>query len=339
MNHLKIYNRKDIDALVSHRDGETKLGETAACIADENWERALQLSAATFVVLGIPEDIGVKANYGIGGTQSVWQPALKAILNVQQTDKLQGNDLLFLGYFDFADWMKECEEKPVDALRAIVRQIDDEVYPVIEKIVKAGKIPIVIGGGHNNAYPIIKGVSLAKQMPVNSVNLDAHSDYRLMEGRHSGNGFRYAKHDGYLKKYLAFGLHENYNGANVLADMDADDDVRYFFFEDIFLHEEKDFNTAINETVTFLDKAPVGLELDLDCISNVLSSAATPCGISTLQARQFVTFITAQTNIAYLHLPEGAIRLDDGRESAFTPKLIAYLITDFIKAKKRVLTA
>nr|WP_233167177.1 arginase family protein [Pedobacter sp. ASV2] len=35
------------------------------------------------------------------------------------------------------------------------------VFPIIEKIVAAGKVPIVIGGGHNNAYPIIKGSSLA----------------------------------------------------------------------------------------------------------------------------------------------------------------------------------
>ncbi len=34
---------------------------------------------------------------------------------------------------------------------------------------------------------------------INSINLDAHSDFRPAEGRHSGNGFRYAEEDGYLQ--------------------------------------------------------------------------------------------------------------------------------------------
>jgi formiminoglutamase len=44
---------------------------------------------------------------------------------------------------------------------------------------------------------------------VNAINFDAHSD-RILEGRHSGNGFSYAYEEGFLKKYFIFGLHENY---------------------------------------------------------------------------------------------------------------------------------
>ena len=76
---------------------------------------------------------------------------------------------------------------------------------IVEEIVKPyvikGYIPIVIGGGHNNAYGNIKGSALAHGKPVNAINFDAHSDFRILEGRHSGNGFRYAKSENYLHKY------------------------------------------------------------------------------------------------------------------------------------------
>jgi formiminoglutamase len=69
------------------------------------------------------------------------------------------------------------------------------------------KNPII--GGHNNSYGNIKGTALAKGKPVNAINFDAHSDFRILEGRHSGNGFSYAYEEGFLKKFY-FGLHENY---------------------------------------------------------------------------------------------------------------------------------
>jgi formiminoglutamase len=35
--------------------------------------------------------------------------------------------------------------------------------------------------------------------------------------------------------------------------------------------------------------------------------------------------------VAYLHICEGATRLEDGRENENTGKLISYLVADFIK--------
>ena len=78
-------------------------------------------------------------------------------------------------------------------------RIAPDLSPLISKLVEivpSGKIPIIIGGGHNNAYGNIKGLALAKGKPVNAINFDAHSDFRIMEGRHSGNGFSYAFEEG-----------------------------------------------------------------------------------------------------------------------------------------------
>jgi formiminoglutamase len=44
-----------------------------------------------------------------------------------------------------------------------VKKIDKDVSHIIFNIIKLGKIPIIIGGGHNNAYGNIKGSALAKE--------------------------------------------------------------------------------------------------------------------------------------------------------------------------------
>lgn len=326
-----LYDRNRIDPLIAHREGETKLGAVVQLPAEKDLAAALRASTAKFVLLGIPEDIGVRANGGVGGAHTLWEPALKALLNIQSTDSLPGDELLVLGAFRFDTWMEESLPADVATLRQYVTRIDEAVAPVIEAIVAAGKIPVVIGGGHNNAYPLLKGTSLGLQQAINCINLDAHSDYRVMEGRHSGNGFRYAKHEGFLSHYAIIGLHRNYNSRNVLKDIRQDTDLQVSFYEDIFLRDMMTFQESVLEAIDHTAGKPTGIELDLDCIAGVLSSAATPAGISALQARQYVRWCAQSSQPAYLHLTEGAVQLRDGRTDGSTAKLVAYLVSDFIR--------
>jgi formiminoglutamase len=332
MINFRTAGKSYIDAHTNRRPGETKLGEKVTCVHNEDWEKELKDSAARFVLLGIPEDIGVRANYGVGGTHTLWEPALKAILNVQHTDKLNGEDLLVLGAFDFSDLMKKAEHREVNELRELVVLIDEAVVPVIQKIVSAGKIPIIIGGGHNNTFPVLQGASHALKGPLNCINLDAHSDYRKMEGRHSGNGFRYAKAKGYLEKYAVVGLHENYNAQDIVGEFATNESLHCSFYEDIFIRSKLSFIQSIRDAIVHTSGSKTGVELDLDCIGYALSSAITPSGITPLHARQYLDTCARFCDVAYLHIAEGTIKLRNGREDMNSAKLVAYLVTDFIKA-------
>lgn len=316
MDNLKIYAQHDIDRLIIHRDGETKLGEKVAVLS--SWEE-LENTSAKFVLLGIPEDIGVRANSGIAGAASAWRPALTAFLNIQSNRFLIGDEVLVLGHFE----VEEPAESSIKSLRNKVAEIDDLVYPVIEKIVTAGKIPVVIGGGHNNAYPIIKGTSLGSKTPIDVLNIDAHADLRGLEGRHSGNGFSYALKENYLNHYFMYGLHQNYNNEAILNQIDNKPYLKAVFFEDILIGTDyKDLIDGLG------DKA--GLEIDLDCIQHVLSSAETPSGFAVNEIRKLI--LTNASKFSYLHICEGATRMLDGRVNRLTSKLIAYLVSDFVKA-------
>lgn len=347
MTHFKPYSRQDLLNRTRLRRYETKLGEklrTAEGAAP--WGDALAASSARYVLTGIPESIGVSANRGIPGTETAWASFVDAFVNVQSTDRFTGEEMILAGYFDFTEVQAVIDshsmgpEEKIDACRhAVANIIDEEVEAFVKAVTTAGKIPILVGGGHNNAYPIIKGAAKGlhksgklQRAQLNAINLDAHADYRIMEGRHSGNGFRYALEEGYLGRYAVFGLHENYNPQSILDDLYSNVRIQYTFWEDIFLHERMNFTQAMAQAFNFTDDTYVTIDLDLDAISGVLSSAMSPSGISVTHARQFMNFAGTNPQIAALHICEGAERLQNGLEDGQSGKLIAYLVTDFIKA-------
>jgi formiminoglutamase len=344
--HFKCYTKQDVLAITKIRRFETKLGERVRCVAPGcKLEEALQQPSVKYILLGIPEDLGVQANYGVGGTDSLWLPFLQRFLNMQSNDFLSGDDILLLGHFDFGDLQyliehnARNEEEKIEAYRHAVNQIDNEVEALIKIITAHGKLPIVVGGGHNNAYPCIKGAAKglykAGVIPlaqINAINLDAHADYRPLEGRHSGNPFRYAEEDGYLEKYCVIGLHENYIPQNVWVDMVNNPFMDCITYEDIFLYEKRTFLQSVAHATGFTEDTYCGLELDLDGIEHTLSSATTPTGITPLHARQYISFAATDSKVAYLHICEGATHLKTGQEDQTTAKLVAYLVSDFIKA-------
>jgi formiminoglutamase len=178
-----------------------------------------------------------------------------------------------------------------------VNAIDDEVEQLAKIITETKKIPLVIGGGHNNTYPLIKGTAkgwhkagVIQLAQINCINLDAHADYRPMEGRHSGNAFRYAEEDGYLQKYCIIGLHENYLPQNVWIDIVNNPFIDCLTYEDIFVHEKRSFMQAVAHATGFTEDSLCGIDVDIDCIEHTLSSAMTPVGILPNHARQYISF-------------------------------------------------
>jgi len=118
----------------------------------------------------------------------------------------------------------------------------------------------------------------------------------------------------------------------MMDDLYSNLNIQYISFEDIFILEKLNFRQAVAQAFNFTDDEYLGVELDLDAIRDTLSSAMTPSGITPIHARQYMVFAAAHPKIAYLHICEGAAVLDDGRTDEQTGKLIAYLVSDFVKA-------
>jgi len=347
MQYLNVYSKQDILSRTRIRKFETKLGERVLTADAASLTSSIERSPAEYVLIGVPEDIGARANGSQGGASTAWQPFLDCFLNIQSNDFLEGDSILVLGHFDFTEMQRLIEtnahgqEEKQEAYRHAVHTIDEAVEDLVRIITAFGKIPIVIGGGHNNSYPLIKGsakglhkAGLIPLAQINCVNLDAHTDFRPAEGRHSGNGFRYAEEDGYLQKYCIVGIHENYLQQNVWLDIINNPFIDLITYEDIFLLEKRNFIQAVAHATSFTEDGYIGLEMDLDCIEGVLSAGMAPTGLTAMHARQYVTLAASNSMIAYFHICEGAAAMDDGRQDPMTGKLISYIVSDFIKARE-----
>ena len=343
MDKLNVFSSKDLAKITQHRSGEIKFGEKIITVpSDENWIDFITNCEAKFVLIGLPEDIGIKANLGRTGAATAFESTLKSLVNFQHNKFCKGSELIALGEIDFSAEMEI--SKKIDTsnkddrkkLFSLVENIDKAVSFVISTIIKANKIPIIIGGGHNNAYGNIKGLALAKGIPVNAINFDAHTDFRIMEGRHSGNGFTYAFEEGFLKKYFIFGLHENFVSKSVFNTLKTiEERVKFVTYEEMAVRKTKSYSTEITNALKFISNTPFGLELDLDAIPNIHSSAMTLSGFSVEKARHFIHQVGKEENASYFHICEGAPDLDLSNNNHLTGKLIATLILDFIKSKKQ----
>lgn len=329
----------EIQSLIRYRNGEDRIGSKVQ-VFDGNKDLFEQLknSNSKFVIIGIPEDIGVRANFGRGGANTAFLPAMDSFLNQQSNSFFNGGNIAVAGALNVSDLMKRSEhlnpkiEADLKALRELTSEIDERLIVVIKLIVESNKIPVIIGGGHNNAYGNIVGTSQAIKQKINVINCDPHADMRALEGRHSGNGFSYAYKKGSLNKYVVLGMHEQYNNSDALNYFgELPHHFMYQTFEDIFVRETTDLKTAMTRCLKFVNDGACGVELDLDAITNVPSSAKTSSGITSINARQYVYTCGKELNALYLHIAEGAPILAHRKADNKTGKLIAYLITDFMK--------
>ncbi|MCZ2720560.1 arginase family protein [Marinomonas sp. 15G1-11] len=134
--------------------------------------------------------LSARANFGRGGASETLHACMAQFLNLQSNRFLHGNQCAIIGQISLTT--QPDSTTSVDALRQATAELDQLVIDATSQLFQAGLEPIVIGGGHNNAYGLLMAIKAYTGLPVAAVNLDPHSDFRLREGRHSGNGFSYA---------------------------------------------------------------------------------------------------------------------------------------------------
>jgi len=259
MDSLILFTKTKIERLISKRPLESKFGEHVKVLSTTtNIYEDLERLDVKYIILGLPEDVGVFANYGKQGARNAFDATIKVLLNTQNNQFNHANEVLILGHLDFSaelkalsNW-KQSNTKHIEKARKLVENIDKEVSNAV-----------------NNAYGNIKGTSLALSHKINAINFDAHTDYRALEGRHSGNGFSYAFAEGFLNKYFMFGLHENYTSASILKTLDSKKHLKYNTYEALAIREQLVFKKELKRALKFVSNKPFGIEIDCDAIVNV----------------------------------------------------------------------
>lgn len=313
---------------VKPRAGETKLGEDFLWLS-RNWREEIAAEELSYVIVGVREDFGPRANLGKPGAKDFFDGFLSTWSNFQSNQFLSGKEVAVLGCVDFAKNLKISKSSTysLSELRQGVEKMDEVLWTILKDIYKQGKVPILVGGGHNNAFPLIKGAAVAFNNGIQVVNFDAHSDFRnTQEGRHSGNSFSLAMESGFLDHYAVLGLHKNYNSEYLISQM-ADNKVATLYLEDIptnhsleFLYQWLDVQLKSNKKL--------GIEVDMDGIQNIRSSAQSPYGFSLEKMRNLMQYLAGDKRICYLNITEAIP--DENNQSA---KAASYLVGDFINRK------
>lgn len=345
MSHgpLNLCNPETIRRYVQRRKGEEKLGEHLRILEGPDWAASLHRwvnDGVRYALIGIPESLGPMANLGRCGSEHAWPAFLQAFLNLQHNAYLNGKSMVCLGTIQTAainaDAKRLDRQHPgsIDRLRQLCRKLDQQVSPVLEKVFATGATPIIIGGGHNNAYPLIRAAALGLERSggIGCVNVDAHADLRPLEGRHSGNSFHYAIQDGYLSRYFIVGLHEVYATQAMLDIMAVNEQIGFSRFD-----PGESPRKRLDQVIEFFDEPflPLGIEIDLDAIVGMPSSARTPSGYTLDQIRAFLRALASRRRLYYLHLPEGAPDPDSPVQMQQTGKSLAYLVSDFIHFQEK----
>jgi len=304
----------DAQKSVKAREGETKIGQAIRCLGPyEDYVMKLEEhreNGARVALVGVPESIGPRGNHGRGGAELGWDAFLTQFLNLQSTPALPVHELLLVGEVDCSDLSKEAEGLSADVphelnrLRELCTTIDQRAMQVLKPLFDAGYEVVLIGGGHNNAYPLLTALKESSGIACGAVNLDPHADFRPREGRHSGNPFSYAYVEGALEYYHVMSLHEGKNSAVSLRQFNE----AGFRYHSIHRLYDMQFVEAMDDVVAKAAswQVPLGIELDVDAVQQAPASALTYTGVTIQQAFRYVSDLAELQDVRYLHLAEAA---------------------------------
>jgi formiminoglutamase len=137
------------------------------------------------VLLGFPQDEGVRRNQGRVGAAVAPREIRQWFYRLTPWDGVSGADLAALGLLDLGNVRIEGD----------LEESQWALGEVVGVLLKAGTVPVVLGGGHETAFGHYRGYVNARRS-VGVINIDAHLDVRpaLAGEGHSGSPFRQMMH-------------------------------------------------------------------------------------------------------------------------------------------------
>ena len=201
----------------------------------------------------------------------------------------------------------------------------DMLTQVVEKVVRRGSFPVIIGGDHAITFPAVRGLS--NYSPLNIVHFDAHMDYA-----HDYGGVLYT-HGSPIRRCreLPFVGHISSVGIRSTRRKPYEDSQR----DGSLVITTKGFRELGPEGV--VDRIPRGRNLYITLDIDVMDPSQAPGtgtpeigGLRYEEMRDCLAALAAQSNVVGFDLVEVAPPYDS---SDLTAQLAARLIIDFLAAR------
>lgn len=146
---------------------DPRLGEVVRRLGGAS-DRGL-LEGADAVLLGAPEDRGILANKGREGARLGPRAIRKAFYRLTP------------GFSPFLSDLKLADLGDVRTQGRTLEEVHEDLASVVAEVVALGVVPLVLGGGHDLAYPGLLGLARGLKLgegQLGVINVDQHLDVR-----------------------------------------------------------------------------------------------------------------------------------------------------------------
>ena len=231
-------------------------------------------------LIGVPFDGGVTNRPGARHGPREVRNQSSLIRRMNQASGISPHDLC-----NIADLGDAWVQKPFE-LENSHREIE-EFY---QDVIKAGVVPISIGGDHSVTLPIFR--ALAKDGPIGMVHFDAHCDTGddyMGSKFHHGAPFSRAVEEGLLdpKRTIQIGIRGSVNDPDIWK-FSHDSGMRVIYIEEYL---EMGYKAVIEEARKVVGDGPTYISFDVDALDPVYApGTGTPevGGYSTLEAQMMI---------------------------------------------------
>jgi formiminoglutamase len=293
----------------SHDPLDPRIGETVK-------REPKDYESAHVVILGCPEDEGVRRNLGRPGARKSPTEIRRALYRLSTNSSILAQNLFDLGDIIIKDTLEETHK----VLRSVVSEILQE-----------GKFPIVMGGGNDISYPDCAALAKVKK-DLLVFNIDKHFDVRDLTPRNSGTSYRLLLEKNLIRpeKFYEMGS-EPFSNSPVYQKYLQDKGVHIYTLEQMRTQGIGPLFQRIIKNTSF---ESIFWGFDLDVVSDADApgvSASYPTGLTAKEIMEIAEIAGKETNTGVVEFTEVNPEVDiDNR----TSKLTAILIHTFLSSRE-----
>jgi formiminoglutamase len=284
------------------------------------------IAEADVILFGIPTDEGIRRNGGrIGASEAPnairqWLGKLTPYAGPHFNRHVNDLRIVDLGDVPSGD----------------LETMHEAAAIIAKEMIAAGKIVIVLGGGHDITYPLVRGFKHGTQSDtIGLINIDAHLDVRQKKNglHHSGSSFRLLLEEGIIKgpHFAEIGI-QSFAASEKHFDWVIQQGARILTFEDATTAHLPNAFEECEFAITHSDpKFPVYLSFDMDCVRTSDApgvSAPAPIGFLAEEAYELSVAAGLSKNVRMFDIVEVSPPHDvDGRTARLAARMIAGFLT------------
>ncbi len=314
---FELLNPPDSSLFYSRGDeNDPRMGD----IVLRDWEN---LEDVNVVLIGVPQDEGVKRNKGRLGAEKAPNEIRKYLYRFTPFNFKFTKQITNLKIFDLGNLKTD----------GTLEEIHERLTFVISKLIERKILPIVLGGGHDIAFPDYLG--FAKNFQNRAVlNIDTHLDVRDSQPRNSGTPFRQILECEYKPdKLIEIGI-QDYANSIYHFEYAIKNKVKIITLDEI---KSKGIESLLSSIHQDLKNYPLHLSFDMDSVRGADApgvSATYPSGLSANEVLKIALYCGLNFDVKILDIAEVNPEFDiDGKTSRLAGYFILNFLTGFANSK------